>query len=215
MKKLYLFLLLSSISFISFGQFKTFTPKAGITLSNARNFIFEKEYYKPGFMTGVASEYLISSKLSLVPELIFEQKGTLQKVDGVDANGHSVGIVKMYYAWNYIGVPMLVKYKPFAKHQIYLQGGGYADFLISETRRLKYTEDGIDHDEKDNTDISGYGKWDIGVLAGGGIDIPVGKRNALQIDARYAFAFNLGGATMPPATVTFTLSAGYLFYIGK
>jgi hypothetical protein len=215
MKKNIFLLLLISCSLISFGQFNAITPKAGLTLSKARNFISEKEYYKPGFIIGVEADYRLSSKLILQPELVFEQKGTLQKEEGVDINGYPTGTVKGYYTWNYIGIPVLLKYKPFEKNQIYFLGGGYADFLVSEIYRLAYTENGVVHDQKDKTEISGYGRWDVGFQAGGGIDIPIGKRNAIQIDGRYIFGINLGGATMPPATGTFSLSAGYVFNLVK
>jgi hypothetical protein len=203
------------MNLVSFGQFNSITPKAGITFSKARNFIFEKEYFKPGFLIGAVADFSISPKLTLQPELVFEQKGTLQKLEGVDANGQSIGNISFSYTWNYIGIPITLKYKPFANNQIYFLGGGYADFLIGETRRMQYTEAGVDHDEKQSFDIDGYGKWDIGLLAGAGIDIPVGKKNAIRFDARYGFAFNLGGAKMPPATDTFALSAGYVFGFSK
>ena len=210
MKKLYILMILIFVQQLSFSQFAFITPKAGITLSNARNFIFEKENYKPGFLIGCEFEYRLSTRLSLKPGLIFEQKGTFHKEDIVDINGHPSGIAKEYYTWNYIGIPMLIKYQPFATNRIYIQCGGYADFLTSEIHRIMYTEAGDPVDIKEHTNISGYGKLDAGLLAGVGIEIPVG-RNALQFDARYAYAFNIGGALMPPATNTFSLSVGYAF----
>jgi hypothetical protein len=215
MRKVNFLLLFSSFCLVSFGQLTTVTPKAGVTLSKARNFIFEKEYFKPGFLFGVEADFNLSSKLVFKPELVFEQKGTLQKTEGVDLNGHPMGTIKMFYTWNYISIPLTLKYMPFAKNQIYFQGGGYAGYLLGETRRMQYSEAGVDHDEKESKDVSGYGKWDIGLLAGGGIDIPVGKRNAIRFDARCGFAFNLGGSEMPPATDTFGLSAGYAFGVAK
>jgi len=214
-QKVSFLLLFTSFCLVSFGQFTTITPKAGSTFSKARNFIFEREHFKPGILIGVEADYKLSSKLLLQPELVFEQKGTLQKVEGVNENGHPIGAVKGFYTCNYIGIPLILKYKPFAKNQIYFLGGGYANFLVSEIRRVKYTEAGETHDDKENTDISGYGRWDAGFQAGAGIDIPAGKKNFIRIEARYAFAINLGGSTMPPATDTFLLSAGYAFNFMK
>lgn len=214
MKKIFPLIIFIFVQQVSFGQFTAITPKAGFTFSKARNFIFEKENYKPGFLVGCEIEYRLSAKLSLKPELQFEQKGTMQKTDIVDYNGHSSGIIKQYYTWNYVGIPILIKFQPFVKNRIYIQGGGYTNFLLSEIHRLKYTEAGEPVDNKENTDISGYGRLDAGLLAGAGIDISVG-RNAIQFDARYAFAFNIGGPLMPPATNTFSLSAGYAFKLRK
>jgi len=215
MKKIIILILISTFNAFAFGQFNAITPKAGITFSKARNFIFDKEYFKPGFLIGAAVDYKLSSKLVIQPEIIFEQKGTSQKEEGVDHNGHPIGTVKMYYTWNYIGIPITLKYKPFTRNQIYFLSGGYANFLLGETRRLQYSESGVDYDEKESTNVSGYGKWDIGLLVGTGIDLPVGKKNAIRFDARYGFAFNLGGAKMPPATDTFGLTAGYVFGLSK
>lgn len=215
MRKFSFLLLLTSFCLVSFGQIASITPKAGATFSKARNFVFDKEYFKPGFLIGVAADYKLSPKLCLQPELVFEQKGTLQKVEGVDENGHPIGTVKGFYTWNYIGIPVLIKYQPFEKQYIYFLGGGYANFLISEIRRLKYKAGGEIHDDKENFDISGYGHIDAGLQAGGGIDIPIGKKNTIRIETRYAFAFNLGGTKMPPATNTFEISAGYVFSLGK
>lgn len=210
MKKSFISLFFILVSAFSFGQFITITPKVGLTYSTLRRF---KQDYKPGFLIGISSEYFLSPNLALKPELLLEQKGNLERGVTNTISG-KLSAYKRYITWDYLSIPILLKLTPFQNKHVFLDGGGYAGYLVKMTEGMKYKTEGDANDFTSKKDISNFRRWDVGYSFGGGIYIPVRENNKIQIDLRFNRSVELEQNAFP-TTFTFSFSLGYSFGLVK
>lgn len=207
MKKLLFGIILILISGITFGQFISLTPKIGFTLSDYYEKILVETTFKLGYSFGVSSNFSLSRKLDLKPELMFKQKGT--KSAGLPNDNIQ------YYTFNYLNIPLLIKYNLGKKNNSFINGGIYTGYLLKATSRFKGTLNGVYYDEKSNEDLSVFNKFDFGVGIGGGIRIPINDKNGILVDLRYNFALTFtnkkDNAVIYPKQHTIGLYIGYEF----
>ena len=213
MKKLSILIVFITISSITFGQFTTFTPKLGITYSNTPG--FDKINYKPGFLFGVSTEYVLNRDFAIKPELLLEQKGCKGDQQLSDANGWLVGTVTFFDTWNYLTLPVQLQYSPFHSNIISFTAGGYAGYMLSVSERMKGEINGVSMNNYMKPDVSAFNRWDVGLNIGAGTAIPLGAKNKIEIAFKYEYAFQTDRFHLPPRTLTFSLSAGYVINIKK
>jgi hypothetical protein len=207
MKKVIILILMSTFNAFAFAQFTSVTPKAGISFSNMKDY-YEK--YKIGYLVGASAEYKFSSKFSLKPDLLLEQKGGQGEFAATDENGWTVGIYNIYFSLNYLTLPIQLKYNPFAGNRIYFTAGGYAGYLLWANEKM-VGPDGNNHLYK-NIDKAFLNQWDVGFSLGSGVDIPLNEKSGIQVDFKYEHAL-LNSALFSTAN-TFSLSVGYAFKTG-
>jgi len=84
MKKIFLTLILCSFAGAMFAQGARFGITAGLNVSNQTSkmgSVSTSEDWKAGFQAGVFMDYAISPNLSLIPELLFAQRGYKMSTD--------------------------------------------------------------------------------------------------------------------------------------
>lgn len=207
MKKIIILIVFIVLKSFSFAQFTTITPKLGFTFSNTPG--FDNVNYKPGYLFGGSTEYVLTSKFAIKPELLIEQKGCKRDVMFTDLNGWALGTNTLFYTWNYLMLPVQVLYSPFQSNIIYFSAGGYAGYMLWATQRMKGNIDGERINKKSKLDISNYNRWDVGLNIGAGTNIPFGVNDKIEIGFKYEYAFITDRFHLPPATRTFSLSVGY------
>jgi hypothetical protein len=211
MKKLVILIVFIFIQQISFGQFTAITPKVGLTMSKLRD--FPDTHYKPGYEYSVSAEYKLVKQFSILSALGLEQKGYLEKGTFQEVSG-TFSEYQKYTSLNYINLPLLVKYIPFQNKGIYLIAGGYAGYLIAVSERLQTSIEGSDKNEKTKKDVDDYYRWNAGLSAGAGYDIPTKGKGRINVETKYEFDVHLEKDIFP-TTHTFSLSVGYSIGIFK
>lgn len=212
MKKSILLLLFTFVTMLSFSQIESVSPKLGITYSGSKG--IENSKFKPGYLWGATVDYSLMPKISFRTGLLIEQKGCQGRAVYLDENGWQSGILTWYNTWNYLTLPLQIKYSPFRSKNFFLAGGGYAGYLLAASQRFKSDNPGK-LDGRDKLDLQYYNRWDIGLQTGAGLRIPVGGKNSLEFDLLYDYAFRVDKGRMPPATSTFSFTVGYSFALSR
>ncbi len=122
---------------------------------------------KAGLVFGGSSNFKITDKFSLQPEILWLQKGS--KTTGRDS-------LFTYFKWrlNYVSVPVLLNYQ--IQPRFTLQGGITADYLLN----AKLDDGGGFFDRTDDLE-----KFDLNYT--GGIEYKIGEK--LSANARYQYSF--------------------------
>ncbi len=151
------------------GTFSTFAASDDIT--GGEDFEF-----KAGLTLGAGFEIGINDAFAIQPELLFQQKGGMQKDDDV----------KVTFNLNYIELPVMFKYK-FSN--FYVNAGPYAAFGLGGKAKVKPTGSGAEISvdikfDDEPTDEDAYyldNALDFGVQIGGGVVV----MEKFVIDLRY------------------------------
>lgn len=210
MKRLFFFVLFLTLNQLLSAQFTVITPKIGLALSKNKDFIV---YYKPGYEFGITSEYQFKNKWSIMPALNLEQKGYLEKGVLTENNG-STSNYKIYYSFNYLNLPVVIKYNLIKSNGLYITTGGYAGYMISVTQRFIGIVEGSDVNKKEKKDVSHFYRWNAGFSAGCGYDIPIRKKDRINFDLRFEYDIRLK-KNIYPTSNTFVLSVGYSIGVRK
>jgi len=199
MKRIILIGLLSTIISAStaFSQTSKFGPKAGVNYSTWYNTLLGNVNMRLGYQFGVAWDNDFGNKFHFAPEILFIQKGFVLR----EQQYNRVDKVRM----NYIEVPLIGKFDLTDKK------GKRPFFSLGMT--LSYYLGGNFEQTQDGHDVSNgnYGdgpdkKFDIGALAGAGMDL---GRFIFEIRAQLGFTAPYYFDTGRSATMSFNFS--YLF----
>jgi hypothetical protein len=161
-------LLAVSVSFSQFGI------KGGVNLGTVSG--DDKSRYgvdptsKLGITAGVSYRLGLIAGFAIQPEVLYMQKGTIY-----DNPFH-----KATMTFNYIEIPVLVKFSPLPLPVVspYIEGGVSYGILVSAKEKMEYTGGTL---PTTDTDIkSGMSKGDISILIGIGVELAM-----LDINARY------------------------------
>lgn len=140
MKKLLSFILFTLCITLSVNAQKTipFGIKGGVNISNMTSDGFAKAENKTMFHIGVLTEFSISDKFSIQPEILFSQQGT-KAIEIV----YGPGIHEYEYTLNYIQVPVLAKF--YFSNQFSLEVGPSFNFLVNDkvVSNSGYTEENV------------------------------------------------------------------------
>ncbi|MDY7396956.1 porin family protein [Aureibaculum sp. 2210JD6-5] len=130
-----------------------------------------------GFLAGVSLEYFLSEKFSLKTNLNFERKSIKKTSNNiVDFEGMPTGEIEIKTNYDYLVLPMLVKYKFNETSGFYVNGGPFLGYLLSNKSRAE------GYDEDDFTSLSK--KIDVGVSIGLGAKFQLTGKNELGIELR-------------------------------
>lgn len=160
----------------------SFGAKAGIIVSSITQTPEDWEQdkaYKTGFTGGVFMNYAFNERFAVQPELLYTQKGVRDNLyDGlilVDLEAH----------FDYLELPVLAIYtfSPKSKPRPFVYGGPSFAYCIGSELEVSASIFSVGIDFSDLTHVT-----DFGLVAGGGLDYPVGN-GSLLLDARFHLGF--------------------------
>ncbi|WP_025740426.1 porin family protein [Aquimarina pacifica] len=166
MKKLLLFVVVLSLSFVTTAQEESirFGAKAGLNLSNFTGDDADDLDMRTSFHIGALVEIPISETFAFQPELLYSSQGAQFEEEGVDFKS----IV------NYINIPLILKY--YVSEGFSLQAGPQIGILASAKAKAEGNGAEVDVDAKDL-----YKGIDFGLNLGLGYQLEAG----IFFDARY------------------------------
>ena len=131
MKKIFLTLVLCSFAGAMFAQGIKFGVTAGLNVSNQTakmGSISISPDWKAGFQGGVFMDYAFSPNLSLIPELLFTQRGAKSTTDGVTSSE----------TLNYLQLPINLAYKFDVSNgqKVFPFAGIYLGYALSGTDKF-------------------------------------------------------------------------------
>ena len=205
MKKIFLTLVLCSFAGAMFAQGLKFGVTAGLNVSNEVTKlgpISLEPDWKAGFQAGVFLDYALTSNLSLVPELLFAQRGGILKPEGG---------VSLTETLNYIQLPINLAYKfDLGNEQKFFPFAGiYLGYGISGTSKEKGGIFSVSHDVK-----FGSGENDDMKAFDYGLNLGVGYQYSHII---FRLQYNLGIANLSNVddriykNKNFAATVGYMF----
>jgi hypothetical protein len=192
MRKHYFLILVTLISFKMYSQEARikYSIQGGLNSSSFRGYDSFVET-KPSFayLFGASFEYKIKEKLSLKVDVNYERK--IQKADNVieitgsyDPNLIISGVHDFesttYY--NYIVLPIFVKYNFSKDNSFYLNGGPFLGFLIKSGIKSDLVIDGVDSGSVENTKSNK--SLDFGVSMGIGKQFEINDENKIYLELR-------------------------------
>ncbi len=222
---LMMFLSASSLRAQNNSQSTTFGLKGGLLLSNISGDEAIDQYAKKiGPQIGFTAAYYPHVNWSARAELNYEFKGGKFDMHEMKMNLH------------YVTLPLYAKFTFNEDPKIYFYAGGYGSFLISANTKGEY-EKIIEEDylvQSINEDITSYlNRFDVGILAGLGVQGRFNRYLDIFIDLRYTKGFfNLDNNTAElrynfnyeeffpyeqklnnPTNKAFMLTTGFIYYL--
>jgi len=190
----------------------------GIGLRNLRgNDILKKNNTSaPGFAGGLSFQYNFSEKIALHMDVTFDKKGAVAHVDQLDSNGNSVGKITTHSNFDYLTLPIMLRYTLHKKVDLFIEAGGFAAYLLKQNFVVKQNDTGkvvVDNSYKDKP-------LDFGISLGIGLCIPIKERLALNFEIRDNFGlFNVSDVPVHNngtiQTNNTLLICGLVFRLGK
>ncbi|KAF2340933.1 porin family protein [Flavobacterium tistrianum] len=183
-------LLLFTITLITFkttaqeSKFK-FGVQAGLTYSSFRGYeSFADE--KPGFsyLFGVSSQYQINESLSLRADLNYDRKTQTSKGEGTYTSDtpYNRYSIKATNYFNYITLPIMLKFNFTRNKSFYINGGPYFGYLLKSG--WKYETSGIQNSNENLEDTKYSKSMDFGISAGFGKEFKLNDNHNIYIELR-------------------------------
>ncbi len=151
-----------------------FGIKAGVALSN----IFGRDVYdqrfRAGFSYGIFMSYRFGARFALQPELLFVMKGSKY------VNGQGSDAYRETMSLEYVELPILAKYyfPLFRSFRTYVFAGPAPALNIRARVDAQFAGES---QEEALDNVTGF---DLGLAAGAGVEVPVGK-GRVTFDVRY------------------------------
>ena len=177
MKKLtilFVSMVLATGAAIAQKQF-TFGPKVGMDLTNfwGKDITHGMEF---NYQAGVFMEYRFNNKLSIAPEVVFAAQGG--KIDASSFyDGTSHGSADLFFHFNYINVPIMLKF--YASPKFSIDFGPQVGFNVYHKATFKAKSDGASASYTD--DFEGVKSVDFGLGLGATYNIT----NDVFVQGRY------------------------------
>ncbi len=211
---------ISSLWAQNISQSPTFGIKGGFLLSTISGDEAIDQYAKKiGPQIGFTAAYYPHANWSARAELNYEFKGGKFDMHEMKMNLH------------YLTLPLYAKFTFNEDPKIYFYAGGYGSFLISANTKGKYEKDFV---QSINEDITSYlNRFDVGILAGVGVQGRFNRYLDIFIDLRYTKGFfNVDNNTAElrynfnyeeffpyeqeldnPTNKAFMLTTGFIYYL--
>jgi len=211
MKKI-IFVGILSILFASasFAQTPKIGLTAGLNTSNIRassgNYS-ETGDYKAGFQVGVVADFGITEKFSIIPELLFSQRGT----KGKDDSGELEDFNNASLTFNYLQLPINAAYKFDVGNdsKVFVFAGPYIGYALSGKATLGNGSASISGDLPFGSGEDEYKRLDAGVNIGVGYQYDK-IFFKLQYNQGLTNIMNITGASVK--NMNFAVSVGYYFF---
>jgi Outer membrane protein beta-barrel domain len=136
------------------------------------------------FMGGIALAYRTSPKFAIGIELNYERKGSfVYYPSSFDANGNVSSTIKSNASFNYITLPIMAKFKMNKERfSLFANAGVYTGYLIKYNSKFNST--------KIEGDFKHINRWDMGLVTGLGMEIPMNKQLLFSTEIRNNLAVN-------------------------
>ena len=186
-KTILLGIFLISLTFKLHSQEKLVTGiNSGLTYSNLRgnNFIesFESEL---NYIIGISIDYKVFEKMYLSADLNYERK-SIRKFypKPYESDNGAIGCIgcpttelKFQTLFQYISIPLILKYYINNDYSFYFNGGVYFSYLLD----IKNIDDGKESDLDFN---DSFKKIDAGITFGFGYNFKINNNNSISIELR-------------------------------
>jgi len=175
--KYFIFLICFTLSFTVLSQNLKIGIEGGASYTNLRgNSIAEKSESLFSHLIGVYGEFPISEQVFLKGGLNYERKGS--KIDSRidDYNGIPLESYTINNSYNYLTLPILIKYQFNGQVKFFINGGPYVGYLLNSKSKTKSTND------YDTSYL--YKKIDFGLVAGVGMLIPFNDNFQFSLEIR-------------------------------
>jgi len=193
MRKLLLTIPFLLISFLNYSQNSKikFGVQAGLNYSNFRGYEvpvspFYSESPAFAYLGGLNFEYRIKEKLSLKLELNYERKS--QKADNFIELTDTDQFTESYNFrsqknYDYLVLPIMIKYNFSNKNSFYLNGGPFIGFLLKSNLTNDLGKiDGLNNEPVETSNFNN--KTDFGLSIGLGKTIEINGKNSIFIEIR-------------------------------
>lgn len=198
MKKRSIFLVLLLVGFYTNAQNISFGFKGGLNLSSIYGDNSDGTKMRAGVHLGVMSEFKLTSKFSIQPELLYSQQGVNQDVFFTLIQDAIAPEITLKSRYNYLNLPILAKY--YASENFSLEFGPQVGFLVS----AKQEGDGQELDVKD-----GVKSIDFGVSVGFGYKLSSGLNFSARYNAGLSNINDVDGISDENTNGVIQVSVGY------
>jgi|DEB19_MinimDraft_2_1074335.scaffolds.fasta_scaffold26154_1 opacity protein-like surface antigen len=181
------FLFLSiAILFLFCNQLNAQTNKFEIGVEASPSFTFLKgsrieKYYNGtlGFSGGISFQYNCGKRTALRTNIAYERKGGEGEFEFTDNYGASIGKGVVNLNFDYLTIPVLVRFTFGKRIKYFLNGGSYFAYLIKQTLVFKGANS---NGEINNT--ASYNSLDAGISLGTGLQYPINEKWFLGSEIR-------------------------------
>jgi len=181
------------------------------SFSGDKNFNGDSWGYLVGFQGGLVVDIGITENFSIIPELLYSQRGAYNKYEEIENKKNTV---EFSFILNYLQVPVNLAYKlNVGSSKLSLFAGPYVGYALSGQFKTDYNMDGEKESEKEDiefgSDVEQMKALDYGVNIGAGFEFGSGMFLKLQYNMGLNNLSNDNSANVKNTNVAFTV--GYLF----
>jgi hypothetical protein len=186
MNQLRIFVLSITVSFLFSSELKAQINKFEFGVEASPSFTFLKgsrieKYYNGtlGFSGSITFQYNWGKRIALRTNIAYERKGGEGEFDFTDNYGASIGKGVVNLNFDYLTIPVLVRYTFGKRVKYFINGGSYFSYLIKQTLVFK----GANSDGESNN-TSSYNRLDVGISLGIGLQYPINEKLILSSEIR-------------------------------
>ena len=152
---------------------------AGINYPDVRGYDYAKyQNFNVGYLFGINFEYYLNENLSLKTNLNYERKSKEHKITYYNYDAEESGSKKFSEMYDYINVPVLVKYE-FLNSHAFVNAGPFFNYLLNHKFEAGYPEE--------DSAISPRKKTDFGISLGIGAQLPLDEKHFFTLEVRDDF----------------------------
>ncbi|MEN9742212.1 MAG: hypothetical protein RLZZ65_17 [Bacteroidota bacterium] len=133
-----------------------------------------------GFSAGITAEFRLTQKFTLQTSLGVDRKGALSKGFVSDTLGNTIGDYKNHVQFDYIVLPVLLRYHFGKQQQFFVNAGPYLGYLFRQNNKVKSDL----FQDYSYSDQAYFKQLDAGVTAGIGMNIPLNEELVLSVECR-------------------------------
>lgn len=158
----------------------------GISGGPSMKWMYYKNYHWApgiGYSGDFSFQYNLTQRISLRTAIAFEKKGEHRTVGVTDEWGHYLGTRTYNYSLDYLVIPLLFRFNVIKPNYLFIDIGPYTGYLMC----LSYKTYGALGDDKSKcTKPDEFNrKFDWGLSAGIGTEVPIADKISLMLETKY------------------------------
>ncbi|WP_289056211.1 porin family protein [Carboxylicivirga marina] len=181
-----------------------------ITFLRGNEIINEYGVAKMGYITGLTFQYNLTDAFSLKSGLTYERKGGGSEITVSDGIGTPHGVVKGKINMDYIGIPVLAKYKFGINNMFFINGGPFIGYLMKATSMIESYKE---YPSSSADDTETYKRIDLGLSLGIGLSHYLSDKISISLEVRNNLGLLNTGENVYKDDSILTNSTGLLFGI--
>ncbi len=211
-------LILILLSFVAFSQSKF---QVGAESGVGIGFLYKNSYNIPSaefsgivaLSNGLNFQYNFNKTFSFKTGFYLDRKGYTYTAYLVQNFGTPYE-VRFYRAYNYLSIPLLIKASTGKKTRFFINCGPSFDFITfgKHYGKVLYNKEKT---EKKSTDLFGSNKFNIGLITGLGVEIPIKEKFSTSIEIRDNISFKDIWSSSNNKLNTVNLLLGFSYKFGK